>query len=164
MKALPLLSFVLVVCSLSCTKTYDCFDNSIGPAFVQYSLADIDTIIIKKYQQKNNFQNLLDSGLFTINKNAYYSFFHDTTYISLRDESLNIVQGYDWQIFLPSTNRTILITDIVSENKKGKRGVGLFSLDPGVPCSNEIFSVKKDNKKVEFTTSPYSGYSLFISP
>jgi hypothetical protein len=87
---------------------------------------------------------------------------HDTTRILEMEVAKRIKPNYDWRIFIPATNRIYLLTDIQSSHEKGKSGHGLFSMDPGPPCLNTIFSAKLDNQPIIFQHSDTTQYYLYI--
>ncbi|HMK26003.1 MAG TPA: hypothetical protein VK483_08245 [Chitinophagaceae bacterium] len=156
---IAVLSIVFVFAS--CTKEYDCTDLQIRPAFIAFSPSDIDTFVLRKFKPADNFQNLIDTFMVTYGFSANYQTSNDTTTVFVTDGKNGIKAGYDWQIFIPAKNKTVFVSDIVSEKKTEKRGYGIFSLDPAPGCTNNIFSVKKDNQLINFL-NPAEGYSLFI--
>lgn len=145
----------------SCTREFDCYDSEIPAAFIGFAPADIDTIIIRKYKQHDNFQQLMDTVLVSRNSNGYYYTSNDTTGVQVTDGKSGIRAGFDWIIYIPATNRTVLITDIVSEKKTGSCGSGIFSMDKGgCVCSNDVFSAKRDGQPVQF--SKFTKFGGFI--
>lgn len=151
-----------VIVFASCTKEYDCTDQQIQPAFIAFSPSDLDTFVLRKFKPADNFQNLIDTFIVTYGFNGSYLTSNDTTTVFVTDGKNGIKAGYDWQIFIPAKNRTVLVSDIVSEKKTGKRGYGIFSMDPAPGCTNEIFSAKKDNVLINFSNSGIPKYYLFI--
>jgi hypothetical protein len=163
MKAKTLIAVLSVVLVFaSCTKEYDCADLQIRPAFIGFSPTDIDTFVLRKFKPANNFQNLIDTFIVNYGNNGYYQVSNDTTSVFVTDGKNGIKAGYDWQIFIPAKNKTVFVSEIVSEKKTGRRGYGIFSLDPGPGCTNDIFSAKLDNQLVNFSNPNISGYYLFI--
>ena len=106
----------------------------------------------------NNYQNLIDTFVVTP-LNSYYNTSNDSTNVSIdhSKQEHDIKAFYDWQIFLPSQNRTIIVSNINSERTTGKRSNFLETVSGY--CANRIFSLKLDNQVVNFTdTLPYLIY------
>jgi hypothetical protein len=154
----------LTIVLFSCTKEYDCTDLPVQPAFIAFSQSDIQTFVLRKFKSNDNFKNLIDTSIVKYGDYSVYKTSNDTTIVFVGDASndgnAGIKFGYDWQIFIPSKNKTVFISDIVSEKKTGKHSSGIFSLDKIGNCTNRIFSAKIDNQIVNFSDS--AGYYLFI--
>lgn len=146
----------------SCTKEYDCEDLQIQPAFINYLPSDIDTFVLRKFKAGDNYQTLIDTLIVKSGSNTYYQTSNDTTSVLITDGKNGIKTGFDWQLFIPAKNKTILISDIISENKTGKRGYGIFSMDPAPGCTNDIFSAKVDNQIINFSNSDQSRYKIYL--
>ena len=149
---------LLVILLTSCTKEYDCVDTSISPAFVGYSISDIDTFVTRKFIIGDNFQTLIDTLIIVNFGSGYFLTSGDTTVVYFS----NIKAGFDWQLYIPAKNKTVSITNIESEKRKGKRGYGIFSMDPGADCINNIFSAKIDNQKISFKDAEVERPVIFI--
>ncbi len=153
---------LLITALFSCTKEYDCTDLQIQPAFIRFASSDIDTFVLKKFKPGDNYQILIDTFIVKYGYNGYYQTLNDTTTVLVTDGKNGIKAGFDWQIFIPAKNKTVFVTDIVSEKKTGKRGYGIFSMDPAPGCTNDIFSAKMDNQTINFSNSDTARYYLFI--
>lgn len=146
-----------------CTREYDCADSTIQTAFIGFSSADIDTLVLRKFKANDNYQHIIDSFLITYGYSGHYQTSGDTTTVFVADGKNGIKQDYDWQIFIPAMNKTVFVSEIVGENRTGKCGSGLFSMDKfGCTCTNNIFSAKKDNQLINFSNSGIARHSLFI--
>lgn len=106
---------VLIVSGCRCRKEVQCFDNKILPAFVGFQRSEIDTLVVRKFQASSNFQTRLDT--FMVVQSDAYRTTNDTTKIMYYSLENGIVTGFDWQIFIPALNRTIIISEIVSNKK-----------------------------------------------
>ena len=146
----------------SCTEEYDCIDTQIQPAFINYSPLDIDTLILRRFKENDNYRTLIDTFVVRYGSNSYYETFNDTTSVLVSDGKNGIKSGFDWQLFVPVKRKSVLISDIVSERKTGKRGYGIFSLGVGTDCVNNIYSAKINNKFVDFSKSRTERYCIFI--
>jgi hypothetical protein len=148
----------------ACTKEYNCSDLPIQPAFIGFAPSDIDTFILRKFKANNNYQNLIDTFIIKSGDYSQYRTSNDTTTVFISDASnsgeLGIKVGYDWQIFIPSINKTVFVSAIQSEKKTGKVSSGIFNLDKTGVCTNSIFSAKMNNQIINFSDS--AGYYLFI--
>ena len=148
----------LAILITSCTKEYDCSDTQVSPAFIGYSISDIDTLVTRKFKMGDNFQTLLDTLIIINGGRGYFLTSNDTTIAGFS----NIMAGFDWQLYIPAKNKTVSITNIESEKRKGKRGYGIFSMDPGTDCINNIFSAKVDNQVVRFRDAEIERTSIYI--
>jgi hypothetical protein len=159
------ISVVLLIVVLSaCTKEYNCGDLAIQPAFIGFAPSDIDTFVLRKFEANNNYQNLIDTFIIKFGDSSPYQTSNDTTTVFVSDASnsgeLGIKAGYDWQIFIPSVNKTVYVSEIRSEKKTGKLSSGIFNMDKTAPCTNSVFSAKMDNQTINFSDT--AGYYLFI--
>ncbi len=155
-------AFFSIIMFSACTKTYDCEDLQIRPAFINYLPSDIDTFVLRKYKAGDNYQTLIDTLPVMQGLQTYYQVSNDTISVLVTDGKNGIRAGYDYKLFIPVKNRTVLISDIISEKKRGKRGYGIFSMDPGPGCANNVFSLKVDGQLIIFSTLLYGGPSIFI--
>jgi len=155
-------TFLLAFVFASCTKEYDCIDLQIQPAFINFSPSDIDTFVLRKFKPSDSYQNLIDTFIVKSGYSGYYQTSNDTTTVLVTDGKNGIKAGFDWQIFIPAKNKTVFVSDIVSEKKTGKQGYGIFSMDPGGYCTNNIFSAKMDNQIINFSNSDTARHYLFI--
>ncbi len=146
----------------SCGREYevDCIDPQIETAFINYAKPDIDTFILRKFKAADNYQTLLDSFTVAYGWAGYYTTLHDTTSIYISGDK-GIKAGFDWQIFIPALNKTVLVSDIVTEKKTGTCKNGIFSLDKmACGCANRVYSAKINNQVVNFPDSTI--YTIYI--
>ena len=159
MTKLLLAIFILFFISSCCMK-HSCGNPNITPIFVGFSLSDIDTFIIRKYKQNDNFLHVLDTLTITNSPRSIssYSSSNDTTLVYLDAISLGqqyIVPGNDWQIYLPKINRTISISNIVCpQTESGCYSIGV---EPG-GCTNVITSIVQDGQTEIPTTIAINGW------
>ena len=148
---------------LSCTREYSCTDPEIRLAFVGFSNADIDTIVIRKYAANGNYQAVLDTFTITNPVDAEYMISGDTVTLFPANATKGIYAGFDWQVLIPAANRTVFISNIVSEHRKGKCGTGLFSMDKlGCACTNNVFSASLNNTNVNFVNLTFGPPTLYL--
>ncbi len=156
-----LLSLMLILAS--CTKEYDCAESQIRSAFIGYDQADLDTIFLRKFQAGDNFQHQIDQFVVTHNYKTQYLVSNDTTTVFVTDGINGIKAGYDWQVYIPTKNKTVAVLEILSEKKKIKCGSGIFSMDKfGCFCTNKVFSLQQDNQDITFSNSDTTLYTIYI--
>jgi len=157
MTRLTLLLAALSVFLMGCPE-HACLPNSINPAFIGFSAADIDTIVLRAYKRDDNFQHLVDTVVI-INRNAIiYTTSHDTTIVDANSSDPNhfINPNFDWQIYIPAKHRAVSVLNIMSDATKG----------PGRSCLNPILSFVQDGQTItprlvetgKFYTSGYMAY------
>ncbi|HWI91327.1 MAG TPA: hypothetical protein VNT20_08625 [Flavisolibacter sp.] len=145
----------------SCVNEYEvnCGDPPIATTFINVNRTDIDTFIIRKFKAADNYQTLLDTFKVTEGWPVYYNTSNDTTSISVGDGIHGIRLGFDWQIFIPATNKTVLVSDFVSEKRTGKCRHGIFG-KPGCGCYNRVYSAKMNNQVINFPDTNF--YTIYI--
>lgn len=154
---------LLTVLFASCgrEREIDCGDPKIKTAFIAYASSDIDTFIIRKFKAADNYQTLLDTFRVTYGWSGVYAASNDTTTVSINDDKHDIKAGFDWQVFIPATNKTVFISDIVSDKKTGKcrPGIGIFG-KRDCSCYNRVYSAKINNQGINFPDT--NVYSIYI--
>ena len=149
---------------LSCTKEYDCLDNPIVPHFINYSTTDLDTLTLRKFKAEDNFHTLIDTISIITNSNEIISYNDSSAGTALIiQKEIGIRYGYDWQLCIPSKNKIICISKIISEKNQGKRGWGIFSMDPARPCINKIYSCWIDSSFIDFSANNNNQYYFNIT-
>lgn len=155
-------AFISLIFS-SCSKEFDCTDPQIQTSFIAFPISDIDTFVLRKFKPNDNYQNLIDTFKVVYGYTGQFYISNDTTSVFVSDGNNGIKSGFDWQIFIPAKNRTVLISDILSEKKTGKCNTGIFSLDKfGCTCTNKVFSAKKDNQLINFPNSDTALNTIYI--
>lgn len=157
--ALRVIAPILLLTTLQACRR-SCMPNFISPVFVGFAPGDVDTFVIREYQPNSNFLDLVDTVLMVKNGSAVYTASNDTviTYFNISPPKMPIRSGYDWQIYIPSKNRTITLTDIVDVPREGS----------GRVCLDSISSFKLDGRLVVphavITDRWYtSGYFAYIT-
>ena len=155
--------FSLILLNLSgCLKKVQCVDSTIQMAFVGFTQSDLDTIVLRKFQPNDNYQHLVDT-LNIFYDSTYYSRYLDTTFVFVNDPAQMIRAYNDWQIFIPATNKTVLISTIVTEQATTK--CSTLGENLNCDCVNKIYSLKEDNIFIDLSNvNPYlSGYRVYIN-
>jgi hypothetical protein len=131
-----------------CSREVPCSDNSIQLGFIGFNKSDLDTLIIRKFTPNENYQHLVDTVVYLSDTNQLNQG-HDTIRIATGYQEDGIKYGHDWQIFIPGKNKTILISDIVSEQRSIKCHYTITA--SRCYCINKIYSVKLDNIPVDLS-------------
>lgn len=105
--------FIVIVSSHACKKC-DCIDENLSPNFVSFDSSEIDTIVIRKYFKDNSFNDLIDTASFFVNQSYGIKKNGDTLSFPYRSGDFSVSADFDWIIFLPSTNTSMKISNIVS--------------------------------------------------
>src|SRR5687768_12065251 len=128
---------ILIISLSSCSRSIDCIDPPIYISFVSFPPNSLDWIVIRKFDKGNNFQNLIDTLQVTAVVGSIIKR-GDTSDLSLNNPNYYPKPGFDWQIFLPTINRTVFVTDINKRDKTGKCG----AMQTDCFCDNEIMNLK----------------------
>lgn len=142
--------FFLNSCKRPCRTGY------VNPAFIGYSINQIDSLVIKSYKPNTNFTVLVDS--FTSNAGTIYTTSNDTTIVRFNDNIPTdfINAGYDYIIYLPHADTSYFISNMVSPATEGSNR-----------CVNSINSlsingVKNTISDVETGLFYTSGYIMYL--
>jgi hypothetical protein len=149
---------------VGCGREYqvDCVNPQIQTGFINYARSDVDTFILRKFKTADNYHTLLDTFKVTEGWSGVYSISNDTTTVFIPDGKNGLRAGFDWQIFIPATNKTIFVSDIVGEKNATTCRSGIFSMDKqGCACSNRVFSAKVGSQAINFPAG--SGkYTIYL--
>ena len=150
---------VFVICS--CGRDIDCADSSIHPTFIGYSLADVDTMVLRRYKAGDGFNTMIDTFLITLlNRNGTYVIagpdslqVYTSGVYGSNGEVLNAIHvGYDWKLYIPAKNKTVAITGIVSERNSTHCWKCV--------CYNRVFSFVADT--VIYKLRDDSDYTFYV--
>ncbi len=166
---------ILVICSLimkiikltvsisfllfyGCSRTIQCQDPEVDPVFIGYTKTQLNGILIKKYTENGNFQHLIDS--FKVDTlTTFYEVRNDTISFSTGlNTERRIKSGFDWELFVPSLNKTYRFSDYNRNSKEEK--CGLFAFD-GCYCDNDLYSLRVNGQLVT-PSKPYSRYLFYL--
>ena len=134
-----LLSTIAVITGFTaCNKEKDNNDCSFkAPAIVlvDFSEADRDTIILRRYSNSNSFSNKEDTTLFTVNTIQKTTVGQDSIMVTLPNELFNKnFYSYNWEITMPSTGYFARLSDITLVNSDEQQ--------VGTECHSYISNVK----------------------
>ncbi|MCU0321584.1 MAG: hypothetical protein MUE72_04165 [Chitinophagaceae bacterium] len=151
MKVFFLIAIGLIM--LGCNKNLPCNDGHIIVNFIDYTSEELDTLIIKKFTNTIPQEEIFSK---TLIKDSTMGFrvSNDTLQLSTFFNSDFFTQSYNWQIIIPSVNKTINITSIDGDRRTEK--VGTFSSN--TYCYNRLFSCFVDGVKITFPPIVSSTY------
>lgn len=155
---------VLLVSSLlflACSGNNQCSDPVLQPAFVNYSRAEIDTIIINKYSQTSGNPTPLNSIMITPTTMADYYTVADTTFVDVLSVDAWINPYFNWQIIVPATQDTFWLKNMVVNRTSQKCKTGFLNFNKvNCICYNSIESMQINNQPT-VATLPINGKSNF---
>ena len=112
------LVFIAVIIALHSCGTYDCAEaDGLRIGGVSFTAAELDTIILRKFVKGTGFTQLIDSVFVT----DYYQVTNDTATAGAFLSSDRLKSKYDYQIYIPSINRLVKITDMYEPQQEGKK-------------------------------------------
>lgn len=156
--AVLIISVTIISVTASCGGTCSCMDDSLVPAFIGYDTSELDTVIIKRFAKGSNFGQQLDSFAFTTATVVYSKSGDTTNIVAMRgDQRLSV--DSDWQVSIPSGNRTVRISEITIEKREQHCG-GIFGLDKTL-CINPVLSFKKDGVVTTFNPNDFN-HAVYI--
>jgi hypothetical protein len=143
MKVFFLIAIGLIM--LGCGRNMTCSDGYIVVNFIDYTSEELDTLVIKKFTNTIPQEEIFSR---TLIKDSTMSFrvSNDTSQLSTFFNPDFFTQSYNWQIIIPSVNKTISITSIDGDRRTEK--VGTFSRY--AYCYNRLFSCFVDGVKITF--------------
>ena len=126
----------------SCGR-YPCGNASSFIGLVNFTEAESDTIIIRRFSKGTDFTALQDSMVIT-QFNANLQRQHDTMLVLFPFDGNEIITSdYDFEIFLPATNSHYKLTAITEDIRYGsKAGAKIY-------CINPITSYKLDGELIK---------------
>lgn len=148
---------VSISLNISCGKEVKCSDGVVALNFIDYTSKELDTLMVRKYKPDNP-QELVEETKLVKGFNVNHTINGDTiTVESTPQFSIAgfITQYSNWQVYIPSVNRTISITSIEGETHILKTG----TFTTNVVCRNKIYSCLVDGVKVIFPKQ-ITGYEL----
>ncbi len=155
--AILLLAFVMYGCS----REVPCSDATLQAGFVGFVKTDFDTVILRKYKPKDNYQHLVDTILF-INDSSSLFQKKDTIFLNGAYYSYGIKAGNDWQIYLPKKHTLVSVSNIKTDQSSINCHVTIGK--PDCNCINQIYSVKVDSTTLDLSNiAPhYYAYTIVI--
>lgn len=112
------LLFASLIFATSCNRSVPCSNQYITPAFIGFTLSDLDSITVRRFKKDGAFLQLIDTATVSLDTNFLKSTAaNDTNFVKL-----NIISGkekylfpdHDWQIYIPAKNLTFSISSIIS--------------------------------------------------
>ena len=123
--------------------------------FVGFSETDRDTMIIRRYEKNSQFNSLIDT--FLVSKANIIETKTGLDSVRMRPKNYDVMNNSfylnDWEIFLPSLNRTIKITDVTPRFTSQRTSAE--------QCQSYVSSVIYDDVTYDFTTWFDTHYRVF---
>jgi len=134
---------VLSIYFTSCCYEIQCTNSGVvvrSIAFPQFTTDQIASIVIRRFNQNSNFQKPIDSLLINSANSVINSAVSDTPVVQLNFQIKYITPGYDFEIFVPSTNTLAKITNILQPPSQ-ENACSYSEVPEHSSCSNPITSV-----------------------
>ena len=144
--------FSIAFCTFfsSCTVSVPCDNGNIKLGFVSFSDNATRIVILRQYKKSTNFKSLVDTVLIDKTSDSYkmsndslqieYSFNSRHGYTSSKH---GLTSEYDYEVYLPTIDKTFQISDITEEYKMQKKGFTSSNSD----CDTFINAYSVDGKK-----------------
>ena len=138
---LRFIACILLLTSITSCHHCECVASwGLKLGFIDFNGTDIDTIIVRKFEKGNNFNHLLDTVQWD-HSNVQFDSQGSTFRMRSWDGDLTLKSIFDYQVMIPSINRTYNITEIDEPQIEGNC--------PGkTACVNIIVSCKVDGSFV----------------
>jgi hypothetical protein len=143
-------ALVLTILFSYCTVSVPCDNGNIKLGFVAFSDTATNSVIIRQFKKSSSFEILVDTVLITKTSASYkksydslqveYSFNKKTGYTS---SNHGLTSEYDYEVYLPTIDKTFQISDINEEYKMQKKGFTFDNSD----CDNFVKAYSVDGKK-----------------
>ena len=126
---LRLIGFLLSVSfTISCQNCICEHSSGLRLGMVSFDSTEIDTMIVRKFQKGNDFTNLIDTMQWDRATVVFYAQ-SDT----LTGDAL-LQPGFDYQVFMPTLNRTFKISEINEPRIEGNCNGKVMCVDKIVSC------------------------------
>jgi len=148
-----------------CSQTVTCIEG-LEPAAVNYSFADLDTVIVNIYTANDSFNDLVnsiripDTDSTSSNTLWHYPYYYGAIDTLQGNASLNT--NCDIEIIVPSNNnKTYRYTKITYGGLSEIFSCNLDPLNPKPFCNAYLVSYVLNGTKVNFSANINSGYLYF---
>ena len=148
---MPIKYLLLILCcfilSPSCRRKCPCNPASAPIQLVSFLNSEIDTIIVRRFIKETNFQTLQDSVLLDNSNCSYIVRGTDTLELATSNLIGRITSSFDYEVYIPSVNSLIKISDITEQLTEGNCGrcsnyFTMFLMDGQIYHSSQLF-IKK---------------------
>jgi hypothetical protein len=127
----------------SCGEKHPCPAQPMLAVYKGYTMSEVDTIIVKRFQKGSSFSLFKDSIVLT-------GFLRqmDSTYLIYSNVAGYFDGSHDIQYINPFDHRTVSVSDVVIENASTRSSI--FAMDPG-DCYSPVVSYKVNGTTVNNT-------------
>lgn len=157
----PALLFLLLLTTvtafLACRRNKgQCSVKNPQIIFVNYSLEQSDTLIIRRYSNNNQFSSLLDTVLFVRNKITRTLVGQDSVILSVPYPSFSESLGaYNWEIAMPGLGNVARIYSSVISLQQEEQS--------GTECHSFLSSITVNDRTYSFNTWFGNQYRVFVT-
>lgn len=143
-----LLTISSAVLSLSscCEKKLYCGAKPLDFAFTGFPRSEVRSFILKRFAIGDRWGKPLDSAQYVYYGNAPVSLKPDTIMFSdyrTAGDPLSITQGNDWEIYLPASGTSYVITTIFDDNRQSQM---VRCNDDETSCARNITNFSLNNE------------------
>jgi hypothetical protein len=158
--------FIYIALFIAIVHCSACGYDNCGPseglriATIGMTPSQIDTIILRKFARGSGFTNRIDTVLIDSTK-AYFQFPYttkDTSFMGILSEQTLLKSQYDYEIFIPSVNRLVRVSDINEPQQRMKKTFPSTK----TYCINNIQSFQQDGSLV--TLKAFAQQQVYIRP
>lgn len=135
------LNYILILMLAAGSCSYPCGQSEgLRINFVSYQSSELYNFNISRYEKGTNFSQLLNTVSFD-SAQIRFRQSNDTLSLAYYTSNALLPSGFDYKIFIPSTNTTYSITDLNEPQETGiKNGQKVY-------CLNQIVSCKVNGTK-----------------
>lgn len=123
--------------------------------YVNFTDAETDTMIIRRFEKNSGFLNLLDTILVSRPHIVKTPVGNDS--VRLEPDNYPVFQGdfysYDWQVYFPGNSRLIPVEEIIPQFAKEK--------EASAQCQSFVSSLSFDNQRYNFYSWAGNAYRVF---
>lgn len=143
---MEIFSALILISGFSC-KRCPCPVDELSIGFIGYDSAELQTVILKKYEAANGFQNLISIDV--LDSLYPVEFQADTAYKSY----CRIGYGNNWEIELPSSSFIYSISDLLTDNTKEPYCGGVMAGERF--CNKQVVSIKLNGQTTAINSTSW---------
>lgn len=141
------ITFLILLVSIYSCQHCECVSSfGLRLGLISFDSADINKVVIRKFEKGTNFNHLLDTSIYDNGTNIFYPG-NDTFEMRTFPGDMPLKSNFDYEVNFPSANRTYKITDINEPQVDGNCRLK-------IQCVNLIESCKLDGNFVS-TSNTY---------
>ncbi len=148
-------SFLLIT---ACTKRNKDTCSFLPPkiVFVNFTIPETDTIIIRRFANNNQFNQFLDTSVFSKTQITRTVLGQDSVQLSIPYDAFNeSFAAFNWEVFLPGTSSLTRFSDFQSQFNHEEQ--------EGSTCHSYVQTVKVNNRTNTYNTWFGEQYRIYIT-